>query len=213
LLLSTGGKLKLALCLALLGCWNSAFGQSVVNVSSDQATINYGAARGVKAGMTAYIMGSEDVGGKTVEVRIAKIEVISVSESQSTARILQVSPGYRITAGQRLVFSERLIAPKAAEPPAKIPTIVKTNPAPQPKAATETLTSKGEVEEGKDVLFYMRRGTECLQGGDYGKAERYFKRVLKEIPDDLIAKKGMEKAEAELVPFKPTASGCATLTD
>lgn len=93
------------------------FGQVVVSLSGDQVTLNYGSERGVKIGITAFVKDTEKVGGKSIRVNIAKIQIASVAKKQAVGKIVQASAGYHIKSGQHIEFAEKLVPPPAPPPP------------------------------------------------------------------------------------------------
>jgi len=160
--------------------WIPVQAQSIISVSERTVTVNVGTKNGIKKGITGYVFIHQVVSDQFVQLAIAKVQVTSVKGESCTATILELKPPFELAPGQRVEFVTKLISLK---------------PEINPKPEIEPGLRDFQIEKGKDALFYFKKGNEYQSAMDFGKAKRYFQRVLQDVPGDPAVKKELEKAE------------------
>jgi len=97
--------------LLILCCLSSpAFTQTVASVSGDRVTLNLGSAKGVKVGMEAFILVTEEIDGELIELEYAQIRIVSVSRNSSVAKIVYVGAGWELKKGLKVRFNDKLVS-------------------------------------------------------------------------------------------------------
>ncbi len=168
--------------LLLLLIAGSVSAQTLTSVSGNTVTLNIGSKDGVKVGMTAYVIYEEEVSGQMLPLKIAKIKVTAVKSHSTTAAILEKS--MVVARGMSVQFIDKLVMPHRQKPRIK------------PKPRTPPRPKGFQIEPGKDLFFYLDKGNAYLNQRDFTKAKLYFERVLKDMPSDPMAKKGLNAAES-----------------
>ncbi len=108
-------------CLLFMGLALSAQTFKIDALRSDSLTIDAGRKHGVTAGLEAFVVIHEEIGGSWHTLRMAKLRVSGVQESSSTARILDVSDGFVLQPGMEVQFTVKLVPQQAEKPPAAPP--------------------------------------------------------------------------------------------
>ncbi len=150
------------------------FAQSLTSISGNTVTLNMGSKDGVKVGMIAYVLKDEEVSGQVIQLKIAKIKIVSVKSNSAFAKVVEGDSGVLIT-GMMIEFKIKPV-PVILEKKTKKKVHLQIPPEPQaPPSPMDLLeTAKAYSQDGK-----------------YPDAINTYEQLLKLIPGDPLAMQGI----------------------
>jgi len=164
------------------------FSQTVASVSGDRITLNIGRAQGVKVGMEAFILVTEEIDGELVEFDYARIRIVSVTRNSSTAKIVEVGTGYELRKGLKVRSKEKLAPPELKE-------IRRDKERPAPP--TEPARREPDISP-MTLMEKIKYAGKLVDQGKYRQAVRVYEVLEKEAPDDKPFRSDYERAHQEL---------------
>ncbi len=160
--------IKVVVFLIILTVATEAVATQVLTVVSDSlVTIDVGKRDGVRPGMLGYVIYRQEVSGRFVKMRIAKLKVVSVKLNTCSATVLQCTESYTLSQGMKVVFvNKKLHKPNKRDGIKKKPAI-------------------------RSIVDHLKLAQNFLKAGKLERAKSEFEAVLKVVPGDLAASEGL----------------------